>query len=69
MLELDDDGLERIDTLFEAIERGTSFKFDYDCLGRDGLLDDKQLFAVFEKEDVVMLIERLKKTVLSYPKI
>lgn len=70
LLELDvNDSGEWTDTLFEAIEKGTSFKLDYDCLGRDGMFDDKQLFAVFEKEDVVMLIERLKKTVLNYPKV
>jgi hypothetical protein len=33
---------------------------DYDCEGRDGLFDEDQLFAVWEREDLTRLISRLQ---------
>ena len=49
------------DKLDAAEKNGISLKMDFDCVSRDGLWDKNQLFLVWEKEDVVMLIDRLKR--------
>lgn len=36
-----------------------SYPVDFDYTGREGLFDDGQLFAIYEKEDVEKLIQRL----------
>ena len=47
------------DKLFAAMETGGSLKMDLDCMGRDGMFDEDQMFAVWEREDIEQLIERL----------
>jgi hypothetical protein len=42
-----------------AARTGESLALDLDCVGRDGLFDDDQMFAVWETQDVLALIERL----------
>ena len=70
LLELDvNDSGEFADALFKSMEEGTSIAMDFNCEGRDGLYAEKQFFAVFEKEDVLSLVERLNKTVSNYPNI
>lgn len=49
--------------LDDAEKNGISLKMDFDCMARDGMFDENQLFAVWEKSDVVALIERLQKCV------
>ena len=49
----------------EEMEQGKSVSVDFEYTGRDGLFDDKKLYAVYEPEDVAKLIERLQKTLLS----
>ena len=51
---------EHIDILLNAEENVISFTMDFDCPGRDGFFDKDQLFAIWEKEDIEKLIERLK---------
>lgn len=51
------------DILFKAQETGDSIKLDFYCEGRDGSFEDG-LFAVWEKEDVAQLIERLQLCLL-----
>lgn len=63
------DSAELDNVLSKAVEEGKSFSLDYECVGRDGLYEDDFLFAVFEKEDVIKLIERLEKTVHNYPNL
>jgi hypothetical protein len=50
---------------YEIIERaeksGESFAMDFNCLSRDGLFDQDQLFLVWEKADVDALKERLSR--------
>lgn len=46
----------------EKMERGESCPVDFEYAGREGLFDDKQLFAIYEKKDIVTLIDRLVKT-------
>ncbi len=53
------------DKLFDAQENKTSVKTDFDCVGRDGCFDDEQLFAVYEKEDVERLIDKLNKSLIN----
>ncbi|MES2902846.1 MAG: hypothetical protein V4696_01550 [Pseudomonadota bacterium] len=48
------------------IEEGNpSPPLDFDMMGRDGCFDDKQLFAVWEDDDVEVLILRLIKARLE----
>lgn len=46
--------------LDRAAKTGCHVDMDFDSYGRDGMFDDA-LFAVYEKEDIEALIERLKK--------
>jgi len=55
-----DDSGEFADILFSAQETGYSFAMDFDYMGRDGLFDDDQLFAIWETVDIIALIDRLK---------
>ena len=47
------------DILFSAVETGSSFEMDFDCQGRDGMFEEKQLFAVWERKDILKLVKRL----------
>ena len=47
------------DILLEAEEKGNSFKLDFDCGERDGLYEDDELFAIYEKEDINEFIRKL----------
>jgi len=55
------------DALLGPVERGESFKLDLDCCGRDGLYDEDQLFAVYERADLDQLIARLQEVRESMP--
>jgi hypothetical protein len=41
------------------MEKGESLPVDFEFSGREGMFDDKQLFAVYEPSDVDLLIKRL----------
>lgn len=43
----------------EQMENGASIEVDFENTCRDGMFDDKQLYAIYEKDDVKKLIERL----------
>ena len=47
--------------LFRADETGESFRMDFDSIGRDGMFNQEERYAVWEKEDVQQLIDRLKQ--------
>jgi hypothetical protein len=49
------------DRLEAAVERGAVLRMDFDCMGRDGLFDADQLFAVWDARDTRMLIDRLER--------
>lgn len=53
------------ETLKIAEQEGHSISMDFDCFARDGLFEDKQLFAVWEKQDVLLLIEKLENIVTN----
>lgn len=46
--------------LEDARNNGTAVELDFDTISRDGMFEEGQLFAVWEKADVEQLIERLK---------
>ena len=47
------------DILLKAEENGNSFKLDFDCGERDGCYEAEELFAIYEKEDMVEFIRKL----------
>ena len=49
----------------DKMEAGESVPVDFEATSRDGLFEEKQLFAVYEKEDVEKLIKRLVLTSLQ----
>jgi len=51
------------DKLFDAEENGTSILVDFDSTSRDGCFEDEQLFAIYEKKDVEMLIDKLGRCI------
>ncbi len=58
---------ERCATLDAMSERGESRAIEFDSYGRDGMFDKDQLFAVWERDDVAVLIEQLQGTLLVSP--
>lgn len=42
-----------------AMEKGESFKLDFEYTGRDGFFEEGQLFAIYEKKDVIDFIYKL----------
>lgn len=46
-----------------SAQYGVSLAMDFYCEERDGCFDEDQMFAVYERDDVLQLIERLKACV------
>jgi DNA modification methylase len=57
-----DDWAQKLDA---AQRLGFSLRMDFDIDGRDGCFDEDQLFAVWERQDVEALIERLQRTLAT----
>lgn len=53
-------GDDEMNKLMEAAETGASLAMDFHVTHRDGLFDDDQLYAVYERADVEALIARLQ---------
>lgn len=49
------------DKLQTAQETGVSVLMDFDFTGRDGCHDKDQLFGVYDKRDIDMLIDKLQR--------
>lgn len=47
------------------MELGSSEPVDFEYSGREGLFDDKLLYAVYERPDVEKLIKRLQNTLIK----
>lgn len=63
-------GVDSGDELMEKwmrCEKGEHFQFDLDVTCRDGLYDEDQLFAVYDNDDILELIAKLK-TLITPPK-
>jgi hypothetical protein len=59
---IDADSSDEFADSLEAAQRdGTGLEMDFDAQMRDGLFDEDQLFAVWERRDVEKLIVRLKR--------
>lgn len=56
---------ENLDDKFEAIEQavkeGATLKTDFRVESRNSMFDESQMYAIWEKEDIEGLIERLKE--------
>jgi hypothetical protein len=52
---------EFVERLSDAAENGVSIAMDFDTSMRDGLFEDGQLFAVYERADIEALIARLQR--------
>jgi len=50
-----------VDTLNNAEKTGESIKLDIGIESREAMFDDKQLYAVWEKHDVLALIDALNQ--------
>jgi len=48
-----------IDKLDDAEINKTSLTLDFDCTQRDGLYEDEQMFAIYEKDDLKKIIKKL----------
>ncbi len=46
-------------------KRVENFEFNLDCSVRDGLYEEKQLFAVYDKNDILKLIAKLSYSFLE----
>lgn len=53
--------------MFIAIEGGKEFKFIYDCIGWDGMLEGDQLFAVYDADDIKKLTDALLGLIPKLP--
>lgn len=49
------------DVLLDAQEQDKSFLMDYEVESRDGEFQQKQLFAVYDSDDINLLINRLAR--------
>jgi len=58
-----DNSSDYVDMCHAAAQNGDSLPIDLDCVQRDALFDQDQLFAVWEQDDVKLLIERLQRCV------
>jgi hypothetical protein len=62
-----DNGVEFDDVLEAARISGASFSLDFECLGRDGLFESDQLFAIWEKSDIEGFQSLLSRAISSMP--
>jgi hypothetical protein len=60
------DSGEMADKLFLCKKEGVSIVLDFDIGSRDGMFDDEQLFAVYERKDIINLIAKLNRCLDSY---
>jgi hypothetical protein len=55
-----DNSDQNIESIMNAVNKGSSFTWDLETAGRDGLYDRDEMYAVYENADIEQLIERLK---------
>lgn len=63
------DSGEMADIMIKAEEEGTEFRLDVECGQRDGFFEGEEYFAIYDKEDILKLFERMKSVVESYPHV
>jgi hypothetical protein len=57
------DSRELFEKLIASAKSGESLSLDFECQSRDGMFDDRQLYAVWEPRDVAALMLRLHRCV------
>ena len=55
------DSSDEYNDIIATAENGTRFELDLECEGRDGMFDEDQLFVVFQKPDIAVLMKRLER--------
>lgn len=63
---LEDDGSADRSQKLDAAESGESIDIDLHYESRDGMFDDRQLYAIWEQKDVEQLISRLNEALDRY---
>lgn len=63
------DSEDAVDTIFRSLDSGESVPLHDNTWMRDGDYNEEQLYAVFEKQDVEQMVERLQESLESYPAI
>ena len=51
---------DRMDLAYE-MEKGIEFELDLECGGREGLFDDNMKYALYDKSDLLKLINKLQE--------
>lgn len=57
------DSGDRIDRLTKMEKQGTSYPVELDLIGRDALFEKDQLFAIWEKQDLIELSKVVAKAI------
>lgn len=52
---------DKFDAIEKAVKEGASLKTDFRVESRNSMFDENQMYAVWEKEDIERLIERLNE--------
>ena len=60
-----DDTGEFVDTLCRAASEGSSVELNFDTYFRDSTFDQNQLFAVYERDDLLKLLNKLYHCILT----
>ncbi len=61
------DSGEMADKLFAAMkDPDLSISMDFEAYSRDGMFEDDQMFAVYEKADIEGLVKKLSECLLAY---
>lgn len=53
----------------EEMQKGISHKLDFECTAKDGMFSENQLFAIYEKQDVIDFIYKLTDSLIGCFKI
>lgn len=53
-------------SVFDLLDSGGSVDMDFNSTVREGMFDENQLYAVYEKEDLAMLVKRLSDALDKY---
>lgn len=58
---------EYFDRLNEMVKAGVSYPVDMETIGRDGFYEKEQLFAIWEKDDLLSLAKVIEQAIANYP--
>ncbi|WP_130945755.1 hypothetical protein [Klebsiella quasipneumoniae] len=52
---------DKFEAIEQAVKEGAALKTDFHVESRNAMFDESQMYAIWEKEDIERLIERLKE--------